>query len=179
MAGLRRSLRASSEGNIKIASSLRYSIGEFERLAMSNAKDAYETHYNGLQVMSSHLSCRSIPLSLIVYSNTTHILQSNSSSGLTLLDELIEISIAAADQSKASQELNPERTSFNGSSSPTNKGAALLTVDGKIFSACDIMSNDHNGISAERSAVLNAVSEGHNRFQVRALPLINFSLPTQ
>ena len=57
VAGLRRSLRASSEGNIKIASSLRYSIGEFERLAMSNAKDAYETHYNGLQVklMSSLL----------------------------------------------------------------------------------------------------------------------------
>ena len=146
---------------------------------MSNAKDAYETHYNGLQVMSSPLFYRSIPQLFIFCLNATCILQSNSSSGLTLLDELIEISIAAADQSKVSQELNPERTSFNGGSSSTNKGAALLTVDGKIFSACDIMSNDLNGISAERSAVLNAVSEGHNRFQVRALVLLNFSLPAQ
>ncbi|KAF9973017.1 hypothetical protein BGZ73_003767 [Actinomortierella ambigua] len=45
-------------------------------------------------------------------------------------------------------------------------GAALLTVDGKIFQGCNVENASYGGaICAERTAFVKAVSEGHLRFR--------------
>ncbi|KAK3809801.1 MAG: cytidine deaminase [Linnemannia elongata] len=56
----------------------------------------------------------------------------------------------------------------NFSYSPYSKfrvGAALRTVDGKIFQGCNVENASYGGaICAERTAFVKAVSEGHLRF---------------
>ena len=47
----------------------------------------------------------------------------------------------------------------------SDRGACLLTPDGKVFSGCDVFtSSPHDGLTAERAAVLAAVAEGYNKF---------------
>ncbi|KFH63955.1 cytidine deaminase [Podila verticillata NRRL 6337] len=44
-------------------------------------------------------------------------------------------------------------------------GAALRTVDGKVFQGCNVENASYGGaICAERTAFVKAVSEGHRRF---------------
>ncbi|GJJ76585.1 cytidine deaminase [Entomortierella parvispora] len=56
----------------------------------------------------------------------------------------------------------------NNSYSPYSKfrvGAALRTVDGKIFQGCNVENASYGGaICAERTAFVKAVSEGYRRF---------------
>lgn len=49
-------------------------------------------------------------------------------------------------------------------------GAALLTVDGKVFCGCNIENAAYSpGICAERTAFAKAVSEGERKFQAIAI----------
>ncbi|KAK3825509.1 MAG: cytidine deaminase-like protein [Benniella sp.] len=68
------------------------------------------------------------------------------------IDELIDLCLAAREHSY----------------SPYSKfrvGAALRTVDGKIYQGCNVENASYGGaICAERTAFVKAVSEGHRRF---------------
>lgn len=49
-------------------------------------------------------------------------------------------------------------------------GAALLTVDGSIFTGCNVENSSYSlTICAERNAVFKAVCEGHARFKAIAI----------
>ncbi|KAF9363864.1 hypothetical protein BGX34_003147 [Mortierella sp. NVP85] len=49
-------------------------------------------------------------------------------------------------------------------------GAALRTVDGKIYQGCNVENASYGGaICAERTAFVKAVSEGHRRFVALAV----------
>ncbi|XP_015283468.1 PREDICTED: cytidine deaminase [Gekko japonicus] len=49
-------------------------------------------------------------------------------------------------------------------------GAALLTLDGKIFSGCNVENASYPlGVCAERTAIQKAVSEGYTKFQAMAI----------
>lgn len=49
-------------------------------------------------------------------------------------------------------------------------GAALLTVDGTIFTGCNVENSAYPAtICAERTALVKAVSEGHQQFQAIAV----------
>ena len=71
--------------------------------------------------------------------------------GLTRLEELINSAIRAREQSTA-------RAKY---------GAAVMTVDGKMFSGCNVESglDVSMNVSAERSAIVNAVSQGETQFE--------------
>ena len=44
-------------------------------------------------------------------------------------------------------------------------GAAVLTIDGKIFTGCNVENSSYGlSICAERSAIFNAVSSGYKKF---------------
>ncbi|XP_047438810.1 cytidine deaminase-like [Mugil cephalus] len=49
-------------------------------------------------------------------------------------------------------------------------GAALRTVDGLVYTGCNVENACYNlGVCAERNAMAKAVSEGHSRFQAIAI----------
>ncbi|XP_068934467.1 cytidine deaminase [Petaurus breviceps papuanus] len=49
-------------------------------------------------------------------------------------------------------------------------GAALLTLDGKIFSGCNVENAAYTvGTCAERTAIQKAISEGHKEFRAIAI----------
>ncbi|KAK2174172.1 hypothetical protein NP493_820g01043 [Ridgeia piscesae] len=49
-------------------------------------------------------------------------------------------------------------------------GAALLCEDGSIYTGCNVENAVYpNGLCAERTAVVKAVSEGHRKFKAIAI----------
>jgi cytidine deaminase len=48
-------------------------------------------------------------------------------------------------------------------------GAALLTVDGTVFTGCNVENASYTAFCAERTALVKAVSEGHRSFQAMAV----------
>jgi hypothetical protein len=77
--------------------------------------------------------------------------------GISVLDTLIESSL------EASEHARPNTLGIR-------NGAALMTTDGTVFTGCNVESNT-NGlcVSAERTAILKAVSEGKTEFLVRGM----------
>lgn len=57
-------------------------------------------------------------------------------------------------------------------------GAALLTVDGSIYTGCNVENTSYGlCICAERTAICKAVSEGHQEFQAIAVAANPFATP--
>lgn len=49
-------------------------------------------------------------------------------------------------------------------------GAALLTIDGHIYTGCNVENSNFSAtICAERTAIVKAVSEGHRKFRAIAI----------
>ena len=59
-------------------------------------------------------------------------------------------------------------------------GAAVLTVDGKVFTGCNIENASYGATNcAERTAIFKAVSEGHKTVKAIAIvgDLLNYTFP--
>ena len=55
-------------------------------------------------------------------------------------------------------------------------GAALLTEDGKVYTGCNVENSSYGiTICAERTAVANAISDGHRKF--KAVAVVTASSP--
>lgn len=86
-----------------------------------------------------------------LYLTTFNGLQSYGETGMTQLEELIEVALKACE---IARKTCPFMETFI--------GAALFTESGKIFSGCNLesQSNSMMNLSAERTTILKAVSEG-------------------
>jgi cytidine deaminase len=84
---------------------------------------------------------------------------------MTVLEELIDAALSVCEKSRATAS---QQQSHNHA-----RSAVLLSVSGKTYTGCDvhIASNSANaeahGVSAERAALLAAVADGSNKFDVR------------
>lgn len=76
---------------------------------------------------------------------------------MTIMEELIEAALNICSNSRKA-----------GIRTQNARGAVVLTEKGRIYSGCDVHlnGNEAHGVSAERAAVLAAVSEGASKFEV-------------
>lgn len=102
----------------------------YNKFSRSKAQLIYDAHYSGLESVGS--------------------------SGMTVLEELIDIAIRECENSSERRD--------KGSSL---RGAAVLSANGTVYTGCDIFINDNDqiGISAEKSAMLSAVADNITKFQ--------------
>lgn len=106
----------------------------------------------------------------LIYNANFSGLESHGASGMTILEELTDVSLKVCENGRAAGQKHNSR------------GAALLTSNGKVYSGCDVYLKDRdpNGISAERSAVMAAVADGSSAFHCLVLStdtMINFPVP--
>lgn len=106
-------------------------------------------NYSGTQDISS---------ASFIYNSHFSGLESYGASGMTILEELIDLSLRVCENGRiAGQKHN-------------SRGAALLTSNGKVYSGCDInLEGNTLGISAERAAVIAAVADGSSVFHCLVL----------
>ena len=113
---------------------------------------------------------RDAAIAHLIYNANFSGLESHGASGMTILEELTDVSLKVCENGRiAGQKHN-------------SRGAALLTSNGKVYSGCDVYfkERDPNGISAERSAVMAAVADGSSVFQCLVLStdtMITFPVP--
>lgn len=90
----------------------------------------------------------------LIYNANFSGLESYGASGMTILEELTDLSLRVCENGRTAGQKHHSR------------GAALLTSNGKVYSGCDVYLSDRdpNGISAERSAVTSAVADGSSVF---------------
>lgn len=95
----------------------------------------------------------------LIYNSNFSGLESYGASGMTILEELTDLSLRVCENGRIAGQKHHSR------------GAALLTSNGKVYSGCDVYLNemDSNGITAERSAVTSAVADGSSVFQCLVL----------
>lgn len=76
---------------------------------------------------------------------------------MTILEELIDLALHSCENGRTAGQKHHAR------------GAALLAPSGKVYSGCDVYvrEGDPNGVSAERAAILMAVADGAEAFEVR------------
>ena len=109
----------------------------------SNAQLIYDAHFSGLESVGS--------------------------SGMTVLEELIDIALRASEHAVGNQ---------------MSRGAAVLSSTGDVYTGCEIYMKgyDQNGIiSAEKSAVVSALADGVNKFQCLVIAsdvMTDFPTPT-
>ena len=84
-------------------------------------------------------------------------MQSFGASGMTILEELIDLALNVCENGRAAGQRHHAR------------GAALLAPGGKVYSGCDIYFRelDSNSVTAERGAIQAAVADGCQKFEVR------------
>jgi cytidine deaminase len=94
----------------------------------------------------------------LIYNSHFSGLESYGASGMTILEELMDLSLRVCENGRiAGQKHN-------------SRGAALLTSNGKVYSGCDInLEGNTLGISAERAAVIAAVADGSSVFHCLVL----------
>lgn len=83
--------------------------------------------------------------------------QATGSSGMTVLEELIDAAMRICENSRASGQLQSSRS------------AVLLSSSGKVYVGCDVKlptTNEAQSISAERAAFLSAIADGASQFEV-------------
>lgn len=100
------------------------------------------------------------------------------SNGRKTYQKLVETARAAADKSGSPADsykrlIAAAKAAAKNSYSPYSRypvGAAVLTVDGKVFTGCNVENVSFGGtICAERTALVKAVSEGSKDFQAIAV----------
>ena len=109
----------------------------------------------------------------LIYNSLFSGLQSTGASGMTVLEELIDVAFRACEKGRQAGQQKHAR------------GAALLCADGRVFSGCDVSSPHENAaslhaITAERVAVLAAVSDGVSKFEcmvVASDTMLSFPTP--
>ena len=106
----------------------------------------------------------------LIYNANFSGLESYGASGMTILEELTDLSLRVCENGRIAGQKHHSR------------GAALLTSNGKVYSGCDVYLSDRdpNGISAERSAVTAAVADGSSVFHCLVLStdtMIDFPAP--
>jgi cytidine deaminase len=87
----------------------------------------------------------------LIYSSHFSGLQSFGASGMTILDELTDLSLRVCENGRTAGQRHHAR------------GAALLASNGKAYSGCDVYIGDgvdSNGVPAERAAFLAAIADG-------------------
>ena len=109
----------------------------------TESKQLYK-HSNNDDPVSAHL----------IYNSNFSGLESYGASGMTILEELTDLSLRVCENGRKAGQKHHSR------------GAALLTSNGKVYSGCDVSFEDYdpNGISAERAAVTAAVADGSSVF---------------
>lgn len=115
-----------------------------------NALDLYYSHFSGLQVCC--FSTISFQYILIIT-----ILQAPGTSGMTVLEELIDAAMRICENSRATGLMQSSRA------------AVLLSSTGKVYVGCDVRfpsANEAQSISAERAAFLSAIADGATQFEV-------------
>jgi cytidine deaminase len=131
---------------------------------------SYPQTQNNLQYNNSSGTARDAAVAQLIYNANFSGLESHGASGMTILEELTDVSLKVCENGRiAGQKHN-------------SRGAALLTSNGKVYSGCDVYfkERDPNGISAERSAVMAAVADGSSVFQCLVLStdtMISFPVP--
>ena len=102
----------------------------YNKNSRSKAQLIYDAHYSGLESVGS--------------------------TGMTVLEELIDIALRECESN------NGRRSNGN-----ALRGAAVLSSNGTVYTGCDVFigENDQIGISAEKSALLSAVADGITKFQ--------------
>ena len=85
-----------------------------------------------------------------------YLLQSTGASGMTILEELIDMAFKCCENGRKSG-LNQHA-----------RGATLLECNGRVYSGCDISikDNDPNAVMAEKAAAIAAFSAGASKFEV-------------
>jgi hypothetical protein len=96
----------------------------------------------------------------VIYGSTFSGLQSYGYSGMSILEELIDLALQTCENSRPS----------GGRVDHHSRGAALLGPTGKVYLGCDVhikaSSDSDNGVSAERAALLAGVADGAKKFEV-------------
>ena len=148
-----------------------YSISQNYSVPMSNTSNvlSYPQTTSKLSHSNSGVAGDAASAHLIYNANFSG-LESHGASGMTILEELIDVSLKVCENGRlAGQKHN-------------SRGAALLTSNGKVYTGCDIYltDKDPNAISAERCAVMAAVADGSSAFNCLVLStdtMINFPVP--
>jgi cytidine deaminase len=75
---------------------------------------------------------------------------------MTILDELADLAFKQCENGR------------NAGQKHHSRGASLLAAGGKVYNGCDmyIREGDQNSVSAERAAIIAAVSDGVQKFEV-------------
>lgn len=116
-----------------------------------NALELYYAHFSGLQVKHD-TKCN--PFDIEAWRLSP---QATGSSGMTVLEELIDAAMRICENSRASGQLQSSRS------------AVLLSSSGKVYVGCDVKlptTNEAQSISAERAAFLSAIADGASQFEV-------------
>lgn len=138
-------LRVSSHTNIAYSSTQELFTAA-QKLDSSTAKLIYDSHYSGLQVFFLMFSAVC----------TLRKLQSTGASGMTILEELVDIALQCCANGRRSGQKHHAR------------GAALLEAGGKVYSGCDIYirEDDPSAVLAEKAALIAAIADGSSKFEV-------------
>lgn len=78
---------------------------------------------------------------------------------MTIMEELVDAALKVCENSRVAGQKSRSR------------GAVLLCSNGKTYTGCDVKLNGGEalGVSAERAAVLAAIADGANKFDVSYL----------
>jgi cytidine deaminase len=134
---------------------LRGSRQSFNEEKMGDVRLDIRAPYQQSTALSAIHHAKEVAAAQLIYSSTYSGLQSFGASGMTILEELIDVALGACEKSRNAGQRHHAR------------GAALLGPSGKVYTGCDVYvsENDANSVTAERVAVLTAVSDGVKKFE--------------